>query len=213
MFSGLYNTLITIAVVAAIAFVIYGMVRYENARPYLTGLIVLAFVVTGALSAFTAWDYYNTASKTVGELEEHDLYEDFNFYEYDLENFALHKDESTGELYFTTTYATSIEFNGTENKYTLLINDKPCEETMSNYGKLYGTTTIYFEDVDGSEKAAIDLTTNFTFYSSSIVLRIGTSATQENAGMLEEHFKIQGFNLRIIEEVNASYPVLSGEAA
>ena len=219
-FGSLGDTLITLCILAIIGFVLYALIKYKHARPYLIGLICISMFVSGVYSVFTAWDYYNTHSSVVGELQIHDPYEDFNFYEYDLESFALLREQETDEegnvlssdFYFETTYATSIEFNGTENTYTLLVNDKPCDVTTSNYGKLYGITTIHFDDVDGTEKEVIDLNIDFTFYSSSIFLRIDTNATQENASMLEEYFKINGFNLRIIEKINVGKPVLSENA-
>ena len=216
-FGALGDTLITLGVLALVGVILYALIAHPHARPYLTGLICLVMFVSGVYSVFTAWDYYNTHSTVVGELEVHDPYEDFNFYEYDLQDFSLLREQETNEdgevistkFYFETTYATSIEFNGTENTYTLLINDKPCDMTMSNYGKLYGTTTIHFDDVDGTEKEVIELDIDFTFYSSNILLRIETDATQDNASMLEEYFKINGFNLRLIEEINVGDPILS----
>lgn len=216
-FGAFYDTLLTLGILALVGVILYALIRYEHARPYLTGLICLVMFVSGVYSVFTAWDYYNTHSSVVGELEIHDPYEDFNFYEHDLEGFALLREQETDEegnvlstkFYYETNYATSIDFNGTENAYTLLINNKPCDTTMSNYGKLYGTTTVHFDDVDGTEKEVIELDFDFTFYSSNILLRIETDATQDNASMLEEYFKINGFNLRLIEEINVGDPILS----
>lgn len=215
------DTIITLGVLALIGVILYALISHPHARPYLTGLICLAMFVSGVYSVFTAWDYYNTYSSTVGELEFHDPYEDFNFYEYDLHDFSLLREQVKNEngdvidtkFYFTTTYSTKIEFNGVENSYILLINNKPCDQTIFNYGKLYGSTIIHFDDVDGSEKEAIQLDFDFTFYSSNIVLRIDTDATQENAAMLEEYFKINGFNLRLIEEINTGDIILSDKVA
>jgi hypothetical protein len=204
----MYSTLITLSVIAVIGLVLYAMVKYENARPFLVGGLALAWFFVGVYSSFTAWQYYSTVSKTYGTLEEHDLYEDFNFYEYDILDFALEKNDD-GNYFYTKTYATSIEFDGTDKSYTLLINNKPCDKTSSNYGKLYGHTVLHFDDVDGSYKCGIEVDVTFTFYSSSIKLDIYTTATDDNAGLLVEYFKINGFNLRILNEVYSYYPLLS----
>ena len=211
----MFDWLITLTVVAGIVALLVTMVRYPNARPYLNGLIVLAFIVTGALSAFTGWHYYNTHSNIVGEFEQHDPYEDFNYYEYEIEDFVLNQpvynslEHIVGYDYFIS-YATSIEFDGTKNQYELLLNNRPCEETYSAYGKLYGLTTICFDNVYGREREKIDLKITFTFYQSKIDLRISTNATTSNADMLQEYFKIEKFNLRIIEKINYSSPILNG---
>lgn len=207
MFNNFWDWLKLVAILGVVAVVIWALIKYKNARPVLLGLIALIIGFSGVYSGFVAWDYYNTHSRVVGELTLHDPYEDFNFYEYDVKDFALQQED--GQYFYEITYATSMEFNGSENKYTLLLNNKPCDKTSSNYGKLNGTTTVHFDDVDGNTTDSIDLSITFTFYSVKIVLRVDTSATQANAGLLEEYFKINGFNLRIIDEVYSYYPILS----
>ena len=205
------SLLITLVVVVLIA-VVGLMIAWKPCRPFLGAILIVALIGSGVLSGLTAIKYYTTHSSTIGTLEEHDPYEDFNFYEYEITPFALQKNAKTGTYYYTTTYAKSIEFNGTENKYILMINNKPCDITMSDYGKLRGTTTIRFDDVDGQELYAIDIEILFIFYSNSITLQIDTSATDENASMLEAYFKINKCELRIINEVEVNAPILSNSA-
>ena len=211
MFGGLYDTLISIAIIVAIAFVMVALVRYENARPYFIGLFCLVWFFSGVYSVFTAVKYYNTVSRVYGTLEEHIPYEDFDYYKYSINDFGLDQTED-GSFFYEKDYATSIEFDGTDKNYTLLLNDKPCENTSSEYGKLNANTTIHFYEVDGSYKCGIDLDINFTFKSNHIILRIDTSATQENAGLLTEYVAINGFELRIIEEVFEDKPILTDKA-
>ena len=205
------TTIITVAVIVAVALIIVAMIRWENARPFLTGALALAWFLVGVYSAFTCVNYYKTTSQVYGQLKEHNLYENFNFYEYEITDFALDQDKD-GNFFYKKTYATSIEFNGTNKQYVLLINNKPCNETKSEFGKLYGSTVIHFDDVDGSYKCGIGLDITFTFYRSSIELQVNTNATQENSGLLVEYFNIEGFDLRILNEVYSSSPTLSEKA-
>lgn len=211
IFDGFKETVITIAIIAAIAIIAVALVKYKDARPYLVGLFAIAWFFSGVYSAFTGYKYYSTVSKVHGTLEEHDIYEDFDFYKYDIADFSLEKGDD-GVFYYSKTYATSIEFNGSENTYVLLINNKPCDDTISSFGKLQGSTLIRFEDVDGNETNQIEVNVEFTFYSSSIKLLVTTSATEENLGLIKSYFDINGFSLRIIEAVSNQTPILSNKA-
>ncbi len=210
LMSGFWDTVVTVTVIVALALVAIAAIRWENARPFAVGFLAIAWFFIGVYSAFTAWNYYSTTSKVYGEIVEHDPYEDFNFFEYKITDFALEADEE-GNLFYSKNYATSIAFDGNKEEYNLLVNNKPCESS-STYGKLYGNTTIHFDDVDGSYKDAIELSIIFTFYSNHIVLRIDTSATKTNASLLTEYVAINGLNFRILNQVYDSYPIL-GETA
>ena len=206
------STLLWIVIALVVVALIVGMIIWEEGRFFLACILMFAIIGTGVASGFQFYEYYTTQSQVIGALEEHNPYEDFDFYEYDLDAFSLLKNEETGVYYYSEEYATSQEFNGTANKYILLINDKPCDITMSDYGKLRGTTTIHFDDVDGNEIHTIEVEVLFIFYANSICISVDTTATDDNAGMLQEYFKINGFNLRIIEEISYSSPILTDSA-
>ena len=207
LMSGFYDTLITCVVIVALALVLIAGIRYKDARPFAVCFFAIAWFFIGVYSSFTAWHYYNTFSKVHGQLVEHDPYEDFDYFEYNVTDFGLEQDEE-GNFFYQKTYATSIQFDGSKNHYILLINNKPCNDSTSTYGKLYGNTIIHFDDVDGSYKCGIELEVTFTFYANHILLRVDTNATQENASLINEYIEINGLNLRILNEVYTSYPIL-----
>lgn len=207
MYGWLRDTIIIIAIIAGIVGIIIALVRSKDNRPLIAGLLLFGWCTLACYSAITACIYYSTQSNIVGEPVEHDPYEDFNFFEYNVTDFALEQTED-GTFFFQKTYATSTEFDGTDKNYTLLINNKPCDSTSSNYGVLNGSSTIHFDDVDGSYKCGIKLEIKITFYMSYIVLRIDTNTTQSNADLLRQYVAINGLELRIIEQIYSDAPVL-----
>lgn len=197
----IWDTIITIAIIVAVVLILTALIKYKHARPYVVALFCIAWLGGGVYSAFTMADYYtNQRNQVVGELQEYNPYEDFNFFEYNLTNLVFYPNEE-GNYAFTTTYATSIPFDGSSSEYTLLLNNSPCKETSSAFGRLKGDTNLTFYNVDGEKISNIELSIMLTFRSSDIELEINTSATHENIGLLEEYVACNGFNLRIIERV------------
>ena len=77
----IWDTLIIIAVIAAVALAVYALIKYENARPYVIAIFCLVWFGGGVFSAYTMIDYYSRVrNQTYGELQEYDPYEDFNFF-------------------------------------------------------------------------------------------------------------------------------------
>lgn len=209
LFGDITQFLIELAVIVGIVAIIITMIKYENGRPFLIAFLLLAWGGLGCYSGFTMYKYYNTVSQVRGHLEEYDPYKDFDYYKYNITDLGLVKNDETDLMYYEKDYNTHIAFDGTNKNYTLLLNDSPCSITMSNKGRLHGETAIIFEDVDGQAIDQIDLTINFTFYSSYIVLKVETTATVENVGLLYNYYDINGFELRIIENANNTIDFLS----
>ena len=201
----IFETLKSITIILVVGLVvglaIYAMVKYENARPYVAGIFLLAWFGGGIYSAFTMVNYYTSVrNQTYGEIKEYDPYEDFNFFEYNLTDLTFYQDEE-GNYLFSKTYDTTIEFNGSNNTYTLLLNNTPCTSTSASYGRLRGDTVLYFYDFDNTELANINLYITFTFYASNFNIEVNTDATDDNIGLLREYVLCNGFNLRIINSV------------
>lgn len=209
LFGDIKQFLIELAVIVGIVAIIITMIKYENGRPFLVAFLLLAWGGLGCYSGFTMYRYYNRVSQVRGHLEEYDPYKDFDFYHFNVTDFSLLEDEETNLMYYEKNYNTTLVFDGTDKNYTLLVNNSPCSVTMANKGRLYGETSKKFEDVDGQAINQIDLTINFTFYSSYIVLKVETTATVENVGLLYNYYDINGFELRIIENANNTIDFLS----
>lgn len=206
-----YSTLILVAIIVVVGLVIYGLARSETNGKYILYIAGFCLICAGAYSTFTAIDYYSKQSTVYGTLEEHDPYEDFNFFEYEIEGVAWYYDTDTETYYYSVDYATTAEFEG-KTGYTLLLNNSPCD-TQSANGKLQGVLQLNFYDVDGTYITDITITTTMTFYSSSLKIKVDTTATNENISYLEEYIAVNGLSLRIIDKSYSQIQILKGESA
>ena len=205
------SALIPLIVVAGIFLLLFALIRYESARPYLIVAFCLVTIASGVYSTMTAVDYYSAVSETRGSFEEVDPYADFNIYNVEIEGIAFHKDEETGTYYLNKSYNTIVEFDGTNENFVTLVNNRPCYQTMSNAGQLYAKTQFYVKDVDGQYMTSIDMQINITFYSNEIKLVISTSATDENIHLLQQYCQINGLHIQILDDIYLSYNILTGK--
>ena len=206
------NAIIPLVVVIGLFLLLYAMIRYESARPYLVLVFCLVTIASGVYSTMTAVDYYSAVSETRGSFEEVDPYADFNVYDLEVEGVAFHKDQETGTYYLQKTYNTTVEFDGTNENFVTLVNNRPCYQTMSNAGQLNAQTQFYVKDVDGQYMTTIDLTVYFTFYADEIQLSIITNATDSNIHLLNQYCQINGLHIQILDDIYLSYEILTGQA-
>lgn len=204
------NLLVSVISFICVTLIFLALIKSPHAWPILVIILCIAWVFAGFNSGINMYKYYSTESKTNGELVVKDPYEDFNYYEYSLKDFSWYKSED-GNYYYHKNYATSLEFDGTNESYVLLVDNVPCKQTESQNGRLKGYSNIKFYDVDNNLRANIDLTISFTFYASNIDLRIDTNATDKGILLLNEYIKVNGFNLRIINKVYTNNEILKGE--
>lgn len=199
------NSILVIVIVVLIGLAVIAMIRYQQ-NTILALCVMAVLLVSGVYSGFTAYRYYSTYSAVYGTYQEHDPYEDFNFFEYDIPSLTWYQentgseDEPNIKYYYSTEYGTSIAFNGSDEDYVLLINNKPCVTKSSN-GRLHGEQTLSFYNIDGILEEKFNISVDFTFYASKILLKVETDATNDNIGYLKEYVKVNGFNLRILNEL------------
>lgn len=205
------NAIIPLVVIIGLFLLLYALIRYESARPYLVVVFCLVTIASGVYSTITAVDYYSAVSETRGSFEEVDPYADFNVYDLEVEGIAFNKDKETGTYYLQKTYNTHIEFNGTNENFVTLVNNRPCYATQSNAGQLNAKTQFYVKDVDGQFMTSIDMTVHFTFYANEIQLLISTNATDDNIHLLQQYCQINGLHIQILDDIYLSYNILTGQ--
>ena len=206
------NAIIPLVVVIGLFLLLYAMIRYESARPYLVLVFCLVTIASGVYSTMTAVDYYTAVSETRGSFEEVDPYADFNVYDLEIEGISFYKDQETGTYYLQKTYNTTVEFDGTNENFVTLVNNRPCYTTQSNAGQLNAQTQFYVKDVDGEYMTTIDMTVHFTFYADEIQLSISTNATDDNIHLLNQYCQINGLHIQILDDIYLSYEILTGQA-
>lgn len=193
-----------IIIIICVVALLIALVREKHNRPIIIVILCIAWLGLGIYSGVTLYKYERTQSEVRGEPEIHDPYEDFKFYEYDVgKNLVWYQNED-GTYYYQIEYATSIAFEGEENKYQLLVNNSPCTRTTSSYGRLYGLYQKQFKDLDGQVTDTINFEITFAFSSSQISLTITTDATSENIATVREYVNVNGFELRIIDTIYTS---------
>lgn len=196
IFTFSFSTIVVIVLLTILACV---MIKYNQTR-VLVFILCFVWAGLGVYSGLTCYKYYSSQSQVRGVAEIKDPYEDFNFFEYDLNDIAWYLDENDTYSY-STRYGTSLMFDGGRNNYTLLLNNSPIKNTSSTSGRLHGDVELVFKDIDGEIINVLDLDIDFEFYTSEIHLIVSTNATSEDLPLLREFVKVNGFNLRIINAV------------
>ena len=196
----LWSTLIAIAIILGVCFIIAMVAREKHMLKVVVVILCVGWLGLGIYSGFSYFTFINTTSEVHGSPEIHDPYEDFNFFEYDLGNIVWYQQEDGGYAY-TETYNTSVKFQGGEDKYILLVNDKPCNETSSANGRLHGELIKQFRDLDGQVTDTFNFDIDFTFESSVITVSVSVDANPDNIGVIREFVSINGFDLRIINNI------------
>lgn len=194
----MWETIIIIVVIVAVALLLIAMVKYPHAKTYLTVIFCIAWTFGGTYCGFTCLNYYQKEASTIGTIEVHDPYEDFNVFEYNLGNIVFYP-EADGTYSYNTTYNVGYEFNGTDKEYEILINNTPCYNTISTAGQIHGDFELIFYDTEGVLIDSIDIDISLIFYTSHIDMTVDTSATADTVGLMQEYVAINGFEIRIIE--------------
>jgi len=166
---------------------------------FLAILCLVPVVILGA-GVYCGVDLYKqkkSVSQTYGELNEHDLYEDFNVFDCDLSS-AIFYQTITGYEY-TTTIPKAVEFNGSTSKYNVLVNDQPSTNEQSSAGILTAKNTINYYGIDGNEINQTVLTIEFKFYQSKVEISIKNTNTAEQQALFLEYMQFNGLKIRTIE--------------
>ena len=160
-------------------------------------LIPFVLIGGGVYCSVVLYKAETARSMTLGQIEEHDVWEDFNIYDCDLSDAIFYQTSNGYE--FSESIPQSVSFNGNINKYNVLINDLPASYETSTAGRLMATYDINYYSVDGNNFLQMQLELNLTFYQSEIEIRITTTNTTQEQAYFLEYMRFNGLHLRIIE--------------
>ena len=167
---------------------------------FLAILCLVPVVILGA-GVYCGLELYRektSVSQNFGTLEEHDLYEDFNVFDCDLSSATFYQAEGGGYEY-TTTIPKAVPFDGSKNKYNVLVNNQPSTAEQSTAGILTAKNTINYYGVEGNEIQQTTLTIEMRFYQSRVQISIANSNTAEQQALFLEYIQFNGLKLRTIE--------------
>ena len=162
-------------------------------------VILLPVLIIGAGIYCSVELYKNitATSQTFGEIDYHDIYEDFNIFDCDLSD-AIFYPTDNGYSY-STTIPKHVDFNGDKQKYNVLINNRPSIKELSTAGKLTATNLINYYDISGNQTQQTILEITIKFYQSNVEINLSNTNDATQQAKFLEYLKFNGLHLRIID--------------
>lgn len=162
-------------------------------------VLLIALVIGGVYSVMAVDKNKKAYSEVFGEIEEKNIYEDFNVFNCDLSGAKFYAQESGGFIY-TTKIPQSVEFNGTKNKYNILLNETPSHNELSSAGTITADNTQTYYSTDGSILLQTTLNIEIKFYQSNIEINLSNKNTASQQKYFLEYIAFNGLHLQIIEK-------------
>jgi hypothetical protein len=146
-----------------------------------------------------------------GTIRNVDVYADFDAFNLNIPDPIFYLCAESGLYKIQYTFGTSTDFNGTRNKYNLLVNNKPTANTLSVGGSLFGQYKQVFYDIRGNELSTVVLDITIHFYVNKITVEISADMTpSQNALMRMVIEKEGGLVLRIIDQQYSLTDLIGG---
>ncbi len=207
--NNLVNAIMPLVIVIGSFFLLFAMIKYEGARPYLGIVFSIVIIVSGVYSGMTMYNYYTARSTVNGTMNESvQPYDNLDIFNHSLIDPVFYK--SGDNYYLSQVYNKHEEFDGTDKNYTMFINNSPCETTLTAAGRIYAKTSLVILSVDGNDMQSFDFKINVTFFGTEkILFEIDTNATDSNINYLNQYVLVSGINIRIVEN---AYPYSSSQS-
>lgn len=165
------------------------------------GIVLTAILSFGSFCAIDLYKDYNKGNKILNDYSYEELYKDFQIDDVTLGKDTVFYKIEDGKYAYTKVINKYIDFDGTANKYNLIINDRPCNITSSAYGTLYAKYNLNYYDIYGKEITNTPLELYYTFYQDKIEIRITATATDQGYSHLSNYLERRGLHLVLCEEV------------
>lgn len=162
-------------------------------------ILCLVVIFVGVFSLIELNDMFNKKSNVIGHpIVIEDQMDAQCVYKTDLGSILLEKQKDNTYTYTQNTYP--IEFDGVNNEYRLMFNNKLLHSVEQSAGKISGIFTETFRDTENNVSAVIDLHVEVVTTISGTSLTM-TSYTNENnsVGYLYTYTSINGAILKIIK--------------
>ena len=182
-----------IAIIVVVCIVI--MAKFKGSRKILiyvfAGIVVVGGVFHGAqlIKKLTAESYIN------GSINIENVY---NLENYNYKTNAIVFTENEGVYVYTATHLPVTDYNGQENKYTIVINDYylPTETTT---GSAVAIMYIDFYGIENNIECSVELKIRVNFYVDKTELILNTN-TQTEANYMTKYVTENGFKIQVIKE-------------
>lgn len=164
---------------------------------FLLVICSIALVIGGVYCGVKVYKHKHQQSQNFGTITTKDLYADFNVFDCDLSN-AVFYQENSGYKY-EISINKSVPFDGTKNKYNVLVNNKPSNYENSNAGTLIAQNLINYYDIAGAQTHQTVLDLSFKFYQSSVDICLENQNDKQSQSKFLEYIKFNGLHIRIID--------------
>lgn len=164
---------------------------------FLLCLVPLVVIGAGVYSGLKVYEHKQQHSETFGDITYHDVYEDFNVFDCDLSDAIFYPKNSGYE--YNLTVKKSVKFNGSANKYNVLLNNKPSDTEASTAGILTAQNVINLYNLNGVQTDKITLGITIKFYQTSVEISISNNNSASQQAQFLTYQKFNGLHLRVIE--------------
>lgn len=156
-------------------------------------LIVAAiFALLDIIKTFTA------ESGTIGFTTENKYFKTATEIDVKLTQTSLQLNEQTGFYEYSTTLKPVENYDGTKNKYELLVNNNICESNESGAGYLKSSYRLKVYDINGEVDVDDVIYINFQFFKNKTDIQIYTKGNSEVVSFWKSYIANEGFALKII---------------
>lgn len=159
-------------------------------------LVPIAVIGAGVYYGFKVYEHKHQQSQNFGTITTKDLYADFDVFDCDLSD-AIFYETTTGYEY-STKINKSIKFNGDQQKYNVLVNNKPSDYEKSSAGILQAKNIINYYDISNNLLHSLTLNIEFKFYQSNVEIILSNSFDKEQYSLFLEYMRFNGLKIRTI---------------
>jgi hypothetical protein len=166
------------------------------------GISLILCIFTSVNMGLNIHKDINRVSAVYGESRHVDIYKDFTAFDLKLDDVVFYP---SGNAYvYNRTFMTRVDFDGTEDKFNLLVNDQPAFHTHSAGGIAFGLHRLNFYDLARNVTADILLEIRFEFWADRVAINITSRIDEREFGFLKQYVQVEGIHLRLIEQQHQS---------
>lgn len=173
----------------------------------ITSIISIFIACFACFCTFDLYKKINAESNVINKYAYEDIYKDFNVLSIPLGSDIAFFNKD-GKYVFEETFNKNVfdqafdtGFNGTENKYNLIVNNNPCSITSSSYGSLYGYFELNYYDHNNNILASTPLDIFYTFYVDKLEVKIETNISEASYAYLQKYIERYGITLSLLTQV------------
>lgn len=154
-------------------------------------IVIAIYMATDLIKTFTA------KSDSIGFSTEEKFFKTAVDIDKDFNNITLQKNTTTGYYDYFTTFKAVNGYDGTKNKYELLVNNTPCSVNTTGAGYLNSEFRLKFYNINGEVDEDTTLYINFQFFNNKTNIRL-VCKNNNAVSYWKSYIENNGLNLKIV---------------